>query len=70
MKRALWKACIIGSRIIIITGTYQRPKTYWLCGVPASCRIHLVALLPLVHQLFLYELLGNKEWALSVELQM
>ena len=26
MKRALKKACIIGSRIIIITGEYQRPK--------------------------------------------
>ena len=27
MKRAQKKACIIGSRITIITGEYQRPKT-------------------------------------------
>ena len=29
MKRALKKACIIGSRIIIIAGTYQRPKSLY-----------------------------------------
>ena len=39
MKRAQKKACIIGSRITIITGEYQRPKTLATLQIPPVPKI-------------------------------